>query len=411
MNCCLLLYYDDFHTPLSLLQEKLASFDQVRVLEICIDQETLASGSMGESRRESTPQPVQPAFKLPSSLSDSLSQIAQTQKWEVKQVDARERFCDTYLLPAIKANAVYQGGYLLSAALSRPLLAEICREHLAEMGTSTLVHGLAGNDQIRLEMAVQALVPQVEILPVAVLLGSQNQKNQDGYTVSQNIWGRSIEAGPLKDPAQLPPSEVFQRVADPWGVTQTSPVTPEVHRLAFAQGCPIALDGISMTLLELLTALNALGHRYGLGFVDMVEDGFVGLKTRAIYEAPGATILMTAHQDLEQFVSTRKQNNFKPLIDRAWAELIYDGYWFDPQRQSLDAYINHVNQWVNGEVSLLFRSGGVQAIGRTSEDNLYDEQQAIYRAGQDFGVESSRAIAYSISAHTRAAVKRSDRNS
>ncbi|MBC6418594.1 MAG: argininosuccinate synthase [Prochloron sp. SP5CPC1] len=375
MNCCLLLYYDKFHTPLQLLEGKLARFDKVRVLDICIDQET---------------------------SEDPLS-FAQANSWEVKQIDARDKFCENYLLPAIKANAVYQGGYLLSAALSRPLLAEICAEQITEIGASTLVHGLAGNDQIRLEMAIQALAPQVQILPVAVLLGSQNKKNQEEYTISQNIWGRSIEAGSLNNPAELPVREVFHRTGDPYFPQSST----EIHRLQFEQGCPVALDGRKMKLSELLAALNTLGHKYSLGFVDMVEDGFVGLKTRAIYEAPGGTALIAAHRDLENFVSTRKQNNFKPIVDRAWTELIYDGYWFDPQRESLEAYINDINQWVNGEVSLLFRSGGVQVLSRNSADNLYDEQQAIYRAGQDFGVESSRAIAYSISAHMRAAVKRS----
>lgn len=358
-----LLWYDDFHTPLSLLRPALGD-----ALVLVIDIGGDVSGPNVDSA------------------------------WRVHRVDERDRFCHIYLLRAILANAVYQGGYLLSAALSRPLLAETTIATARAVSATRVVHGFAGNDQLRFEMAMHALAPELVVVPVAVLLGSQNLRNRDGYTISENIWGRSTEAGSLANPAVCPPAEVFRRCGSP-----TMPTPPATaHRLSFVAGRPVAVDEEPMQLPALLEHVNALAAPFGVGFSDCVEDGYVGLKTRAVYEAPGATALVAAHRDIERLVSSRRQNDVTALVDQAWTNLVYDGGWFDPLRTSLEAYIDDVNRWATGDVTLLFRAGGVQPVARSCAHALYDEQAAVYRVGQDIAGGPAAAL----SAPMKAAVRR-----
>lgn len=259
------------------------------------------------------------------------------------------------------------------------------------------MHGFAGNDQLRFEMAIHALAPELIVVPVAALLGSQNMRNRDGYTVSENMWGRSIEAGPLANPALRPPVEVFRRCSSP--DLPTPPAT--VHQLSFLAGRPVAVDGEPMELPVLLEHVDTLAAAFGVGFSDCVEDGYVGLKTRVVYEAPGATVLVVAHRDIERLVSSRRQNNVTTLVDQAWTNLVYDGGWFDPLRRSLEAYIDDVNRWATGEVSLLFRAGSVQPVARSSTYALYDEKAAVYRVGQDIAGGSAAVLAAPMKAAMR----------
>jgi argininosuccinate synthase len=364
-NDTVLLWYDDFHTPLSPLRPALGD-----ALVLVVD----IGGAPGPNL-------------------DS--------EWRVHRVNERDRFCHTYLLRAILANAVYQGGYLLSAALSRPLLAEATIATARAVSATRVVHGFAGNDQLRFEMAMHALAPELVVVPVAALLGSQNTRNRDGYTVSENLWGRSIEAGPLANPALRPSAEVFQRCSSP--DMPTPPAT--VHQLSFLAGRPVAVDGEPMQLPALLERVDALAAAFGVGFSDCVEDGYVGLKTRAVYEAPGATALVAAHRDIERLVSSRRQNDITALVDQAWTNLVYDGGWFDPLRSSLEAYIDDVNRWATGDVSLLFRAGSVQPVARSSTHALYDEKAAVYRVGQDIAVGAGGSAA-ALSAPMKAAMRR-----
>ena len=359
MTDAVVLYYDEFHTP----RELVAALADPLVLDV----ELGAGAAVPESS----------GFRL-------------------RTVDARDRFCEEYLLRAVKANAVYAGGYTLSAALARPLLAEICAEVVEEERARTLVHGFAGNDQLRFEMAMRVLAPGVEVTSTARLLGSQNRRNGDGTTTSENLWGRTVEAGPLADPAVPPPPELLA----------AGESAPALHTVRFEEGRPVALDGEEFALPELVARLDAIGRPRGVGVCDLVEDGFVGLKTRAVYDAPAATSLIVAHRDLEAFVSSRRQNDFKAAVDAAWAALVYDGLWFDPQRQSLDAYVDDVNRWVNGEVDLLFRPGGVRAVARRSACALYDERSAVYRVGQDFAVDGVAAVAELLALPMQAAARR-----
>ena len=364
MSATLVLAYDDFHTPLRELAETVG--DAV-VLHVRL------GGRDGEPR------------------------VAAGQR--IRVVDACERFCDGYLVPAVKANAVYGGGYALSAALARPLLAEVCADVARDEGAATVVHGFAGNDQLRFEMAMRALAPELALVPVAALIGSRNSSTGHGPTVSDNLWGRSVEAGPLSDPGRAAPAAVL-------GWCDPDARAVEKHRVRFERGRPVALDGEALPMRALVEQLNAAGARTGAGLTDTVEDGFVGLKTRAVYEAPAAAALIAAHGDLERLVSSRRQNHFKPLVDRAWAELVYDGLWFDPQRRSLDAYVDEVNARVSGEVELVLGPGGVRVAARSAPAALYDEREAVYRIGQDVGVEALPAVAELVSAPMRAAARR-----
>jgi argininosuccinate synthase len=322
--------------------------------------------------------------------------------WPLRSVNGSERFCDEIIVRAIKANACYEDGYFLSAALSRPLLATICSEQLRNANAVKLVHGLAGNDQLRFEMGLATLSPEIEIVSVASIIGSQASRNHHGFTESSNLWGSSIEAGTLADPWRPPEPELFQKLL----VDVNSIAQPEIHTIRFEKGCAVALDGVEMSLLMIIKALRNLGRTYGVGCSDLVEDGYVGLKTRALYESAAALALITAHRDLERLVSTRLQNLFKPLVDKAWTELVYNGFWFDPQRTALESYIDNVNQFVSGEVRLLYKPGNVAVVGRTSEFAIYDDDQAIHRVGQDMAVNGISELAALKSVQMKAAAAR-----
>jgi argininosuccinate synthase len=359
------LWYDDFHTPVRELLDRLPG----RVLLLDVD---LGAAAAAESV------PV-----------------------EVYRVDAVEEYVAEFLLRAIRAQAVYQDGYLLSAALSRPLLARQLAAVAGSRGATSVVHGLAGNDQLRLELALAVLAPELRVQSVAGLLGSQNRRNAGAYTISENLWGRSAEAAALGEPARMPGRDAFVRCAPPLD----TPPSPEVHTVGFDEGRPCSLDGAPLDLRPLIEQLDGVAGRFGVGFTDLIEDGYVGLKTRAVYESPAATALLVAHRDLQRFVCSRRQNAFAAQVSQAWSELVYDGLWFDPVRESLEAYVADVNENVTGEVSLLFRHGGVAAVGRRSARALYDEKLAVYRVGQDFSADLGGFVA-ALSAPMRVARRR-----
>jgi argininosuccinate synthase len=346
-----ILYYDEYHTPLASLQAARSRFGELTVLHVRLG--------------EDAPSPA----------------LSPDSGYRLILLDARDRFCDQVLCRAIKANAVYQGGYYLSAALSRPLLAEVCCEEMRRLRADVLIHGFAGNDSLRFAAGVMSLAPEPRICTVRSLCGSQTTANRDTYTISSNLWGSSIEAGDLGNPAA---SSLASSITRFTGDVEIGPRL-ETHTIAFESGQPVGLDGFRSPVRAIVEELNRIGRRYGVGRVDMVEDGHVGLKTRALYEAPAAAALITAHQDLERLVSTRNQNHVKHWIDAAWTDLVYEGYWFDPARESLEAYIDSVNRWVSGTVELAFVSGGVSVVSRSSPFAVYDESHAVYRAGQDFG--------------------------
>jgi len=276
-------------------------------------------------------------------------------------IDAREEFAEDYVLPAIKANALYGGGYPLFTSLARPLIAKLGVEEAARTGCDTLAHGCTGkgNDQVRLESTVAA---------------------------DDNLWGRSSEGGGIESLGTPPPDDVFQLVTRP----ELAPDEPEHMTVGFEAGRPVSLNGEKLGLVDLLEAAAEAGCRHGCGIVDHIEDRIVGLKVRDIYEVPAAAIVLTAHEDLEKIVSTIHQNNFKHSIDRQWAYLAYAGLWHEPLRYDLDAFMDSANEFVTGEVTMKLFKGSATPVARRSPYALYDENLASFgESGGEFSQNAS----------------------
>src|SRR5947208_568953 len=301
-------------------------------------------------------------------------------------VDAREEFAREYVLPAIKANALYGGGYPLFTALGRPLIAKIAVEKAREAGCDTVAHGCTGkgNDQVRIESTVVALDPGLKI--IAPVRGWQMGREEEieyarengipvkggsetvPYSIDDNIWGRSSEGGPIEDIEEPPHDDVFNLVTKP----QDAPDEPEDVEVEFEKGTPVALNGERLGLVDLLERAGELGAKHGVGIVDHIEDRIVGLKVRDLYEVPAAAILLTAHKELEKLVGTIHQNQFKPQMDHQWAFLVYAGLWQEPLRTDLDAYMDAVNEQVTGKITMKLYKGSAVAVARSSPNALYD---------------------------------------
>ena len=319
-------------------------------------------------------------------------------------VDARDEFAEDYVLPAIKANALYGGGYPLFTALARPLIAtkavDVAREH----GCDTIAHGCTGkgNDQVRLEATIATLDPELKVLaPVRDWRMGRDEEIQyardngiplkggnevSPYSIDDNLWGRSSEGKEIEDLSAPPPDDVFQLVTRP----ELAPDEPQLVRIEFERGRPIALDGVSMELVELIDRATEIGARHGCGIVDHIEDRIVGLKVRDLYEVPAAAILMAAHRDLEKLVCTIHQNNFKGALEDHWAYLAYAGLWLEPLRSDIDAYMDSVNEVVTGEVTVKLYKGSVTPVIRSSPFALYDRSLASFgESGGEFSQHAS----------------------
>jgi argininosuccinate synthase len=318
-------------------------------------------------------------------------------------VDAREEFAHGYVLPAIKANALYGGGYPLFTALGRPLLAKLAVRSARESGCDTIAHGCTGkgNDQVRIESTVAALDPELKI--IAPVRGWQMGREEEiayarehgipvkggtespPYSIDDNLWGRSSEGGPIEDLAEPPRDDVFNLVTDP----RRAPDEPQDVKIEFEGGCPVALDGQRLGLVELLERAGEIGSRHGVGIVDHVEDRIVGLKVRDLYEVPAAELILTAHKELEKLVSTIHQNNFKPHLDGHWAYLVYAGLWYEPLLQDLNALMDSVNEQVTGSVTVRLFKGSARPVSRSSPNALYDPALAGF--GESGGLFSQQA--------------------
>jgi len=307
-------------------------------------------------------------------------------------VDARERFATDFVFPAIRANALYGGGYPLFTALGRPLIAELAVEYARRSGCDTIAHGCTGkgNDQVRIEATVATLAPELRtIAPVrSWQMGREEEiayAREHGipvkggtevapYSIDDNLWGRSSEGRWIEDLGHAPEDDVFQLVTRP----EEAPDEPLTIEIEFEAGDPVAVDGRRLAPVELLEEVAEIGGRHGVGIVDHVEDRIVGLKVRDIYEAPAAAILLTAHQDLEKLVGTIHQNQFKPDLDRRWAYLVYAGLWWEPLRGDLEAYMAAANAQVTGTVGLRLYKGGVRVVTRSSPNAVYDADLASF---------------------------------
>jgi len=311
---------------------------------------------------------------------------------ECHVVDAREEFAAQYLAPAIKANALYGGGYPLFTALGRPLIAKLAVDYARRSGCDTIAHGCTGkgNDQVRIEATIATLAPELKVIaPVRSWeMGREEEvayarehgipvkggSEQAPYSIDDNLWGRSSEGRWIEDLDQAPEEDVFQLVTLP----RNAPDEPARLELSFERGLPVALDGTPLGLVELIERVGELGARHGVGIIDHIEDRIVGLKVRDIYEAPAAAIILPAHQELEKLVCTIHQNQFKAGLDHHWAYLVYAGLWWEPLRSDLDAYMEAVNAQVSGTIGIELYKGTARVITRSSPNALYDRQLASF---------------------------------
>ncbi|HEX3324569.1 MAG TPA: argininosuccinate synthase [Solirubrobacterales bacterium] len=311
---------------------------------------------------------------------------------ECHVVDAREEFAAEYIVPAIKANALYGGGYPLFTALGRPLIAKLAVDYARRSGCDTIAHGCTGkgNDQVRIEATVATLAPELKtIAPVrSWQMGREEEisyAREHGipvkggtevapYSIDDNLWGRSSEGRWIEDLDHAPEDDVFQLVTRP----EEAPDRAVTITVEFEAGVPVALDGERLGLVDLLERAAEIGCRHGVGIVDHIEDRIVGLKVRDIYEAPAAAILLTAHQELEKLVGTIHQNQLKPNLDQKWAYLVYAGLWWEPLRTDLDAYMDAVNAQVTGTIGLKLFKGSVRVITRSSPNAVYDADLASF---------------------------------
>src|SRR3954466_8537685 len=322
---------------------------------------------------------------------------------ETVLVDAREEFVEDYVLPAIKANALYRGGYPLFTALGRPLIGKLAVLAAREHGCDTIAHGCTreGNDQVRIEATVATLDPELKIIaPVREWQMGREEEiasaREHGipvkggteappYSIDDNLWGRSSEGGAIEDLEEPPRDDVFQLVNRP----EDAPDEPEDVVVGFERGCPVSLNGERLGLVELLERAAELGSRHGIGIVDHIEDRIVGLKVRDLYEVPAAALILPAHQELEKLVGTIHQNTFKPQLDAHWAYLVYAGLWYEPLLQDLNALMDSVNEQVTGSVTMRLYKGNARPVARESPNSLYDPALAGF--GESGGLFSQQA--------------------
>jgi argininosuccinate synthase len=311
-----------------------------------------------------------------------------------EQLDLRAEFADDYLAPIIKANALYEKQYPLVSALSRPLIVKHQVAMARKYGADGIAHGCTGkgNDQVRFEVSSMALAPDLELIaPVrnwgftredSIEYAAQHQipvgaTKEKLYSIDDNLWGRAIECGEMEDPWAEPPVGV-------WQMTQLTASEPRELTISFDRGVPVALDGEQLPLFELIIALNHIVGAYGWGRLDMVENRRVGIKSRETYEAPGALALMMAHADLESITLERDLQREKIRLEHRYAEMVYDGLWFSPLRNALDAFIDSSQEFVTGDVRLKLEPNRCYVVGRRAPKSLYDYGLATYDAADRF---------------------------
>jgi argininosuccinate synthase len=315
---------------------------------------------------------------------------------DVVVVDRVESFANDQIARALKTNALYEGRYPLVSALSRPVIAETVASLALELGAEAVVHGCTGkgNDQVRFELAFKANYPGVRVIaPLRDRVWTREEeiayarargipvaaKAASPYSIDENLLGRSIEAGVIEDAWAPPPH-------DAWALTKDPADAPEPRELVigFEDGLPVTLDGERLDLAELVAALNGQAGAYGVGRIDMLENRSVGIKSRELYEAPAALVLIDAHRALEDLTLTKAELRTKRQLEETWANLVYDGHWFSPLREALDAFVDTTQRSVVGEVRVELRPGAATVNGRRSERALYAETLASYGAGETF---------------------------
>ncbi|WP_327147429.1 argininosuccinate synthase [Nocardia sp. NBC_01329] len=338
---------------------------------------------------------------------------------EAVVVDARDEFADEYCLPTIQANALYQSEYPLVSAISRPLIVKHLVEAAKFHGAGTVAHGCTGkgNDQVRFEVGIGALAPDLNVIaPVrdyawtrekAIAFAEENKlpinvTKKSPFSIDQNVWGRAVETGFLEDLWNAPTKDVYDYTTDP----TVNFEAPDELIVTFDRGVPVAIDGRQVSVLEAITELNSRAGRQGVGRLDMVEDRLVGIKSREIYEAPGAIALITAHRALESVTLERELGRYKRQVEQRWGELAYDGLWFSPLKRALDAFVAETQQHVSGDIRMVLHAGNVVVNGRRSDQSLYDFNLATYDEGDSFDQSLAKGFVQIHGLSSKVAAKR-----
>ncbi|MCV7200891.1 argininosuccinate synthase [Mycolicibacterium peregrinum] len=324
---------------------------------------------------------------------------------EAVVVDARDEFADEYCLPTIKANALYMDRYPLVSAISRPLIVKHLVDAARSHGGTVVAHGCTGkgNDQVRFEVGFASLAPELDVIaPVrdyawtrekAIAFAEENAipinvTKRSPFSIDQNVWGRAVETGFLEDLWNAPTKDVYDYTQDP----TVNFNAPDELIISFDKGRPIAIDGRPLSVLEIIQELNTRAGAQGVGRLDVVEDRLVGIKSREIYEAPGAMVLITAHTELEHVTLERELGRYKRGVDQKWGELTYDGLWFSPLKRSLEAFVEHTQEHVSGDIRLVLHAGSVIVNGRRSGESLYDFNLATYDEGDSFDQSAAKGF-------------------
>jgi argininosuccinate synthase len=312
-------------------------------------------------------------------------------------IDLCEEFARDFILPALEAGAIYEGRYPLATALGRPLIAK----HLVEIarleGATAIAHGCTGkgNDQVRMDVSARALEPSIKVIAPARVWGMSRPEEiayakargipvpatvDSPYSTDSNLWGRSIECGVLEDPWQEPPEDIYVLTKSP----VEAPDRPAYVEIEFVRGVPVKINGVALSLVELIQSLETIAGAHGVGRVDMVENRLVGIKSREIYEAPAAVALHAAHAELQKLVTPRDLERLTSELGVKYADLVYNGLWFTPTREAIDALVAKVQEQVSGVIRLRFFKGDCRVVGRTSPNALYDHAMATYDQGDTF---------------------------
>ncbi|PZG13370.1 argininosuccinate synthase [Nonomuraea aridisoli] len=319
-------------------------------------------------------------------------------------VDAREEFAAEFCVPALRANALYMDRYPLVSSLSRPLIVKHLVDAARRLGGTIVAHGCTGkgNDQVRFEAGLAALAPELRVVAPARDFAWTRDKaieyaearglpietsKKNPFSIDQNLWGRAIETGFLEDIWNGPSEDVYAYTADP-----ATPREPDEVVITFDEGVPVAVDGRPLTPYQVVDELNRRAGAQGVGRIDLVEDRLVGIKSREVYEAPGAMALIAAHMELENVTVERDLARHKRGVDQRWAELVYDGLWFSPLRRALDAFIAEAQRRVSGDIRMTLHGGRAVVTGRRSGDSLYDHSLATYDTGDAFDQSQAKGF-------------------
>ncbi|PKR83268.1 argininosuccinate synthase [Heyndrickxia camelliae] len=312
-------------------------------------------------------------------------------------VDAKELLAKEYILPALKANALYEGKYPLSSALSRPLISKLLVDVAEQEGAVAVAHGCTGkgNDQVRFEVSIQALNPSLKVVAPVREWGMTRDEEiayaeekgipipvdlDNPFSIDANIWGRACEAGVLENPWNEAPEEAF----DWTNPIELTPDEPEYLEISFVNGEPVALNDQKLDLVSLIEQLNVIAGKHGIGRIDHIENRLVGIKSREVYENPAALVLINAHKELEFLTLPREVTQFKPTIDQHFSKILYEGLWYSPIKSALDAFVNETQKAVTGKVRVKLHKGNHVVVGRKSDNSLYNEELATYSKGDLF---------------------------